>query len=286
LINRVASVVRRALVESDISSYSESVHLGTARYLQVVVERESQTAQVVLVANSRDPEPLKPCFDLIITRLGEALHSLWFNRNQERTNTILGEDFQLIHGKAVVVEQFGGALVHYPPGAFGQNNLEVAESLIAHVGELIPCGSRVVEFYAGVGAIGLSILTRLSGLVMNEVGIHSLAGMRAGLAALCPGEREKVTVVPGAAGDARECSLSADVVIVDPPRKGLDPVLLRHFSEHPPRRLVYVSCGLESFLRDVEQLCTGKRLKLSRLKAFDMLPYTDHVESVACFERH
>src|SRR6202166_3710238 len=58
LINRVAAVVRRALVDSRATSYSDTAHLGLARYLQVVVERSSQTAQVVIVANSATPEPL------------------------------------------------------------------------------------------------------------------------------------------------------------------------------------------------------------------------------------
>ena len=89
--------------------------------------------------------------------LGRDLHSLWFNSNLERSNTILGPEFHPWCGPAGVVERFGGAAVHYPPGAFGQSNLEIAQFIIEHVREQIPAGSRVVEFYAGVGAIGLSV---------------------------------------------------------------------------------------------------------------------------------
>ena len=69
LVNRVAGVVRRALVDARVTCFSDSAHLGLARYLQVVVERSSQTAQVVLVANSATPEPLAACLDLIRERL-------------------------------------------------------------------------------------------------------------------------------------------------------------------------------------------------------------------------
>src|ERR1700675_1362668 len=158
LINRVAAVVRRALVDARVTSYSDKAHLGLARYLQVAVERSSQTAQVVIVANSATPAPLAACFELIRERLGSELHSLWFNANRERSNTILGPDFQNWCGPASVVERFGGAAVHYPPGAFGQNNLEIAQGIIEHVRAQIPEGARVAEFYAGVGAIGLSVL--------------------------------------------------------------------------------------------------------------------------------
>src|SRR5271170_1377883 len=98
LINKVAGVVRRALVEARVTSYSDAAHLGLARYLQVVVERSSQTAQVVMVANSATVEPLAACFDLIRERLGPDLHSLWFNANCEHSNAILGPDFQNRYG--------------------------------------------------------------------------------------------------------------------------------------------------------------------------------------------
>src|ERR1700678_4376562 len=94
LINRVAAVVRRALVDARVSSYSDKTHFGLARYLQVVVERSSQSAQVVIVANSATPTPFAACFDLVRERLGSELHSLWFNANRERSNTILGPDFE------------------------------------------------------------------------------------------------------------------------------------------------------------------------------------------------
>ena len=89
LINRVAEVVRRALVDTRLTCYSDQAHVGLARYLQVVVERSSQTAQVVLVGNSTDAEPFQECFALIRERLGDELHSLWWNGNTERTNTII-----------------------------------------------------------------------------------------------------------------------------------------------------------------------------------------------------
>src|SRR5258708_16792592 len=130
LINRVAAVVRRALVDARVSSYSDKAHLGLARYLQVVVERSSQTAQVVIVANSTTPAPLTECFDLVRERLGPELHSLWFNANCEGSNTILGPDFQHGCGPDSVVEHFGGAAGPYPPGALGPNNPGLAPPVV------------------------------------------------------------------------------------------------------------------------------------------------------------
>jgi 23S rRNA (uracil1939-C5)-methyltransferase len=285
LINQVANVVRGALVDAKVTSYSDAAHLGLARYLQVVVERSSQTAQVVLVANSAMPEPLAECSSLIRERLGKDLHSLWLNTNLERSNTILGPNFYSWCGPASVVERFGGAAVHYPPGAFGQNNLDVAELIIEHVRELIPLGSRVAEFYAGVGAIGLSVLQQVSDITLNELSSSSLRGLELGLAQLSAAERAKISVMPGAAGANRLAASDFQIVIADPPRKGLDLELTQQLGSHPPERLIYVSCGLESLLRDTEQLTSRGKLRLVSLTAFNLMPFTEHVETVARFER-
>jgi 23S rRNA (uracil1939-C5)-methyltransferase len=285
LINRVAGVVRRSLVDADVTTYSESIHQGIARYLQVVVERSSQSAQVVLVANTPTAEPLAACLDLIRERLGNGLHSLWFNAQCEQSNTILGPQFQNWCGPESVIEHFGGAAVHYPPGAFGQNNLDIAERIVEHVRAQVPEGARVAEFYAGVGAIGLSLLPRVAAVCMNEVSPHSLHGMALGIAGLDPASRARVEVVPGSAGEAFLAATGAEVVIADPPRKGLDRELLAYLVEQPPDRFVYVSCGLESFLEDTARLTATGRLRLSSLTAFNLMPFTEHVETVGCFER-
>lgn len=285
LINRVAAVVRRALVEARVTCYSDKAQLGLARYLQVVVERSSQTAQVVIVGNCPTAEPFAECFDLIRARLGPALHSLWFNAQREPINTILGPDFLNWCGPASVIEHFGGAAVHYPPGAFGQNNLDVAQSIIEHLRDKIPAGSQVAEFYAGVGAIALSVLARAGEIRVNEVGAQSLHGLQLGLAQLEPGDRAKITVFPGAAGEALAVAAGAQVVIADPPRKGLDAGLTEYLRRHPPERFLYVSCGLESFLEDTARLTAECGLRLVGLTAFNLLPFTEHVETVAHFER-
>ena len=285
LINRVANVARRALVDAKVTSYSDGVHLGLARYLQVVVERRSQTAQVVIVANSTTPEPLAECSGLIRERLGRDLHSLWFNANLERSNTILGPNFIPWCGPESVVERFGGAAVHYPPGAFGQNNLDIAQHIIEHVREQIPAGARVVEFYAGVGAIGLSVLPQVAEIAMNELNPSSLHGLELGLAQLSSAERAKISLMPGDAAANRLAASDFQMVIADPPRKGLDPELIDHLCNLPPEGLVYVSCGLESLLRDAAQLTSRGKLRLVSLRAFNLMPFTEHVETVARFER-
>jgi len=284
LINRVAAVVRRALVECRLTSYSDKAHLGLVRHLQVVIERSTATAQVVIVANSATIEPLMDCLHMIRQRLGGELHSLWFNAHTEPTNVVLGPDFESFCGPATVVEHFGGASVHYPPGAFGQSNLEIAAQIIEHIRAFVPAGATVAEFYAGVGAIGLSLIDRVAELRMNEISPQSLAGLEFGLAALDAAERAKVRVFAGTAGDAAVMAENAQLVIADPPRKGLDAALIDALVERRPRRFVYVSCGLAALLKDSQRLTATGALRLTGLTAFNLMPFTEHVETVAVFE--
>jgi tRNA/tmRNA/rRNA uracil-C5-methylase (TrmA/RlmC/RlmD family) len=119
---------------------------------------------------------------------------------------------------------------------------------------------------------------------MNEVSPHSLHGLELGLAALEAADRAKVELVAGAAGDACSAASGVDVVIADPPRKGLDRELVEQLQHEPPGRFIYVSCGLESFLQDTARLVADGRWRLRELAAFNLMPFTEHVETVACFE--
>jgi tRNA/tmRNA/rRNA uracil-C5-methylase (TrmA/RlmC/RlmD family) len=286
LVNHVATTMRCVLTDTGVPPYDESVHRGLARYLQVVVERSSEMAQVVLVANSTDPAPVAKCLDLLRDRLAGHLHSLWFNSQCGRTNTILGPTFQKWCGPDSLVERFDGPAVHYPPGAFGQGNLEIAARIIDFLRERIPPGSAVAEFHAGVGAIGLSVLPQVASLRLNEIGPQSLQGLELGLAGLDPDVRARISVRPGPAGEQADMADGVDVVVVDPPRKGLEPALLdRLASISPPQRLLYVSCSLDSLLCDAARLTGAGALRLAELRAFNLMPYTSHVETVACFER-
>ncbi|HLV65426.1 MAG TPA: hypothetical protein VKY73_06425 [Polyangiaceae bacterium] len=285
LVNEVAEVVRRAAVSCHVPPYSDTAHAGRLRYLQIVVERASASAQLVVVTNDTEPTGLEPFFERVARDLGPRLHSLFWNGNPERTNAVLGDRFVHLSGPQTVVERIGAARVHYPPGAFGQSNLPLADELGAHIDALVPDGAHLVELYAGVGALSLPLLHRLSRLDVNELTEHSLAGLARGIADLPPDLATRVHVHPGSAEHNAALVRGADVVLVDPPRRGLDADVLSALLEAPPRRLIYVSCGLDAFLREAEALLARGRLSLRSLEVFALFPYTEHVETLAVFER-
>ena len=284
-INQVAAVLKAAIKKTGALPYSDAPHLGDLRSIQVVVERSSQNVQLVLVGNAKSPAPLRPLMHELIESPELGLQSLWWNGNDERTNTILGREWKRISGPAALTETIGGADVFFPPGAFGQANLDLADSIVECIHSWVPPDARVLELYAGCGAIGLGLARRGQEIVFNELSPDSLLGLEMGVAALPPGARDRTRLSPGPASQSASLLEEADVLIADPPRKGLDETLLGTLERSVPERFIYLSCSADSFLRDAEALLAGRRLRLARLEAYALFPGTDHVEILALFER-
>jgi len=284
LVNEVAAAAREAIRATGTRPYADRPHAGALRAIQVVVERPTQTAQVVLVGRGDDPAPLAPLADALAARLGPRLHSLWWNGNPARTNVILGPLWRRWSGPEAVRERIGGADVFFPPGAFGQSHLDLADRLVERVQAQVPNGARLLELYAGCGPIGLGLLARVRRIVFVESAPDAVRGLRLGLAARPAGESGRAEVVAAEAGTAAARIADFDVVVADPPRKGLDPPLLEALAASPPPLFVYAACDLDRFEAQAARLLGGGRLRLASLAAADLFPNTEHVETLARFE--
>jgi tRNA/tmRNA/rRNA uracil-C5-methylase (TrmA/RlmC/RlmD family) len=283
LINRAATALLRSMAASSTPAYSERSHRGVVRALQVVVERPSRTAQVTIVLNASGTtrgEPLARAFE---REMGADLQGLFLNCHPDRSNVVLGREFRHLSGATATSESLGGARVFFPPGAFGQANLDLFDTVLADLHALVPPGARIVEYHAGCGAIGLGLVGSSTSYVFNEVGTDSLAGLAFGIEALPSSDRAKVRLAPGRAGEHVSLAHGADVVIVDPPRKGLEPELLGALSVSGPDRIVYLSCGFDSLVRDARAL--QPRFRATRALAYALFPFTAHVETLVLFER-
>lgn len=282
-INAAARAIRDAIRKSGTAPYAERPHVGLLRYVQIVVERASGRVQVVLVGNDVSEQSLLPLAAALVPLLDERLHSLWWNGNTERSNAIFGADWRLLAGEEAVRERIGGADVFFPPGAFGQSNLDLADRLVGDVHSRVPADAVVAELYCGVGAIGLGLVAASREVRFNEVSPHGLHGLELGLAALPLRTRAKATVVGGDAAGALALLDGATCAIVDPPRKGLDESVIRRLREARPEQLLYVSCDPESLRRDAARFVEGAVFTLKRLTPYALFPYTTHVETLAEF---
>lgn len=283
LVNEVAAALRDAMRTTGIEPYADTPHLGVVRYLQVVVERTTGTAQVVVVTNTEDAACVEALAEPLAGRLGTRLQSLWWNGNTARTNTILGPAWRRIRGPEATLERLGGVAVLFPPGAFGQSNLPVAESMVEYVAAQIPDGAATGDVYCGTGAYGLGLLAR-GPVTFIELSPAGIQGLRLGLERRPSTEHERAAVIENDAAACLDRLGDLDAVILDPPRKGLDDALRDALSTTPPATVVTVHCGFDAFLRDVAALAGGP-LEVEAIRPVDLFPFTDHVEVVTTFRR-
>ncbi len=286
LINETAKKLRQAIRQTGIQPYADQPHRGQLRYVQIVVERSTERVQVVLVGNGESESVLGDLPKVFVDLLGDTLQGLFFNSQPNRTNAVLGPSMTKLFGEDAVTECIGGVNVHFPPGAFGQNHLPLFEQAVERIRQLVPEGSAIAEYYCGVGSIGLPLIDRARSIAFNERSPDGLRGLRLGLANLPASTRERATIFAGAAGESLGALGTADVVIVDPPRKGLDAPLRTALTESPPKRLIYLACGLDRLLEDLEALTADGRLTLSGIEVFDFFPFTEHVETLVWLDRN
>ena len=273
------------LNEARIAPYDEVAHTGLLRAVQLAVEPVTGRIQVVFLLRDTLEQPkawlnqFEPCAEV----LGESLGGLFLGALPHKNNSLVAERFVHVAGNETISDVCGGQRVYFPPNAFGQANPAMHARAVEVIHTFVEPASDVVEYYAGVGTIGLGLLDRARTVVFNEVGGGSLRGLRLALSEHPAAAR--ASVVEGSAGDQAELYEPDAVVIVDPPRKGLDAPLLKRLLAEPPRRIIYLSCGLESFVREAEEFRRCGRFSLSYLAGWGYFPYTRHIETLAVFER-
>jgi 23S rRNA (uracil1939-C5)-methyltransferase len=168
------------------------------------------------------------------------------------------------------------------PGAFAQANAEIARRLYETVVELAGEGSAaIVDAYAGAGLLAEQLGHKGHNVVAIELDRDAVAAARRRIQAA--GLRKRVIVRRGRVEESLPDHLPADLVVLDPPRVGCDPRVIRALIAQPPARIAYISCHPAAFARDARRLLDGRRLRdgaytLDRVTPFDMFPQTHHVE--------
>lgn len=290
LINEAIQIVRSWMVTEQIAPYNEATGRGFLRYLELAVDRRKQKIQLVLIVNQKKEEALSLQFQQSLQHLWEQnrekWHSLWLNFNERRDNVILGEAWQRIEGEEWLWDQFCGREICFHPASFSQANPEMFERLLVELNEFVPRGTNLVEFYAGSGVIGLTAAEKASRIRFNEIAPVSEICFENNKKRLPEELRKKLHYASGPVKEHLDLlDTETDLVIVDPPRKGLDPALLEKLcSQTNVKRLIYVSCGWQSFERDCEMLLKND-WKIVHAASFLFFPGTNHIEILAVFDR-
>ena len=192
----------------------------------------------------------------------------------------------VLMGTPAVTDTVGGVVLRRDVRAFFQGNRFLVDRLVRHVASLVPDGS-VVDLYAGVGLLGLSLAASRDGAITvvegDPVSGEDLATNAAPFGGRVRVHRHSVEQFVARARDRRE-DLTAATMIVDPPRTGMTREALAGAIGLQPASIVYVSCDVATFARDTRTLIDAG-YELRGLTGLDLFPNTAHVESIALFSR-
>ena len=266
-----------------IEPYREETHSGLIRHLVIRVSREGESMVTVAANGSRLPhaeelaDAMKPL----------KVASLFLNENTDRTNVILSPFFHIIYGKETLPDTLCGLRFELSPSAFFQVNPVQTEKLYAAAldfADLKP-DETVCDVYCGAGTITLAAASRCASAVGIEIVPAAVENARRNA------ERNGIANAVFHAGPAEELlprlvleGLRCDAVLVDPPRKGLDPAVIRAIAEAGPSRVVYVSCNVATQARDAA-LFREAGYEVRKVQPVDMFCWTSGIENVCLFTR-
>lgn len=282
-LNKAADILREWIKEQQIIPYNEITGKGELRYLQLTYEKKTNLAQVVLVLNQEiNPDKLS---QLWVKGRG-IFHSLWSNLNSKRTNKIWGDVWDLLYGEEWLAIPLLGHEYYFHPAAFIQANPEMFEALLVDLHQHLLKDKKIVEYYAGVGVIGLSTLAMgIKSLILSELNPMGKKCFKKNLNYF-PQELQKKAVYHELnAAKGATFLTDAEIVIVDPPRKGMEPGLLHNLiAAKKVEQLIYISCGWESFKKE-SALLIENGFTLTFAKGYLFFPGTNHIETLAIFSR-
>ena len=282
IIDEVATWVRGAAERAELAAYDERTRTGELRY--VIVREASGDVMVVLVVAPRTP---RAKLDRVAAALANhpAVHSLVAVENDRRDGAIVpsGASATVLLGHGHLVEQLAGVAVEVGAGEFLQVNRAQAAAMYARVTELAEArpGMQAIDLFAGLGGIGLHLARAGATVIAVEIDRDAVAQLRrAAQRANLP-----LTAIAGDVGEVRgQLGAKPDVVVVNPPRKGLSAGARAFLAELAAPVFVYVSCGPDALGRDLITLAAHGYTP-DAIEPFDLMPGTAQVETVVRLRR-
>lgn len=282
VMDKACALIKQKITEYKIAPYEEKRAQGRLRYIQMVVNQETNKVQLSLVFNSNSLMKNELDFIEDIYSNNPIWHSIWVNFLQGSTNTILGNKWELLCGEEDFWQKLLGIEFCFHSSCFSQAHLSVFEEMLQYLAFLVPEKKNILELYAGVGCIGLYLAQKSSKVVFIESSPKAEECFKKTLSKLPDEVSSKCTFFSSSVEDIDFLNQEIDLLIVDPPRKGLSKKCKEKIDMLQPKEFIYVSCGPSSFMRDCEELLK-KGWILDQARGFLLFPGTDHAEIVAKF---
>ena len=283
--DRVKDAVMDYVNQFRVTVYDEATHKGLLRHIYVRRGAVSGQILVCLVVNGRK----LPRIEELVNRLQKipGFTTLVLSVNTKTGNAVLGDEFITLHGPGYIEDTLCGLNFRLSPRSFYQVNHHQAQRLyetaITQAG--ITKEDTVLDLYCGVGTITLAMAKSAGRVIGVEVIPQAVQDAKENA------QRNGIENAEFFCGDAGQAALElerqgirADVVVVDPPRKGLNADTIEALARFAPRRIVYVSCDPATLARDVA-LIKERGYHVANATAADLFPRCAHVETVVLLSR-
>lgn len=267
--------------ENHVTAYNEETGKGLIRHALIRIGHKTREVMVCIIINGKK----LPAEQILIEKLCklEGMTSISVSVNTEKTNVIMGKEIRTIWGKDTITDYIGTIKFQISPLSFYQVNSIQTEKLYGLALEYadLQGAETVWDLYCGIGTISLFLSQKAKQVYGVEIIPQAIEDAK---------KNAKINEITNAefyVGKAEEVlpqkfeeeGIYADVIVVDPPRKGCDEKCLQTMLQMKPEKIVYVSCDSATLARDLAILCE-KDYKLEKVRAVDQFGHTVHTEVV------
>lgn len=277
---KTVNIVKQLLSDLDIPIYDEVKHSGIIKTIVARVGIETGEVQLVLVTNSKKLPKKKQFLEQVKLQLPEIV-SIMQNVNQEKTSLVMGEETIHLAGKESLTEKLDTLEFDLSARAFFQLNPIQTNVLYDEARKALDLqkDETLVDAYCGVGTIGLSLAKDAKEVRGMDTIPEAIADAKENAIKM---GFDHVRYEVGKAESLLPLWLKRgfkpDALVVDPPRTGLDPELIKAIVKAKPKKMVYISCNPSTLGRDLEKL--SRSYKVDYLQSVDMFPQTARCEVV------
>lgn len=285
---KILDIIIAHMEKYHITAYDEKTQTGKVRHVLIRYGFITKEIMVCIVLNGKSFEAEEKLAETLCELKG--MTSISVSVNRENTNVIMGKEIRVLWGKPYIEDYIGNVKYQISPLSFFQVNPVQTEKLYGLALEYAHLTGRetVWDLYCGIGTISLFLAQRAKKVYGVEIipqaiddamrnarlnGISNAQFYVGKAEEILPSYYEEYRKTHGGAG------AHADVIVVDPPRKGCDETLLHTMIDMKPERIVYVSCDSATLARDLKILCQNG-YKLERCRAVDQFPMSVHTESI------
>ena len=284
---KILQIIVDFMNQYGVSAYNEETGRGLVRHVLIRYGFTTKEIMVCLVINGDNLPKSEKLVDKLV-RI-EGMTSITYSVNKENTNVIMGKEIGVLWGQGYITDYIGDVKYQISPLSFFQVNPVQTEKLYSLALEYagLKGDETVWDLYCGIGTISLFLAQKAKKVYGVEIVPQAIDDARNNAkingienAEFFVGKAEEVLPEYYAQYEKEHGKKAyADVIVVDPPRKGCDETLLDTMVEMRPERIVYVSCDSATLARDLKYLCE-RGYEIQKVKPVDQFPHTVHVEVI------